>query len=320
MTPPGEPYDWPNRSALSRALPVRPMVCARYHAEVVAGDAVAFVGENGTALIRDPVAQHVVPLIDGHRSSDEIAKSLAPGVARRQVDDTLADLTHAGLVVESAGLATSISMLWAEIGVSEFRAREVLAALTVAIETLVDDTLAGLHDAISAFGFAVADDPDESDIKVVVVDDYLDPRLTDVDTRAEASGQRWLLVKPSGVNVWAGPGFVPGQSACWHCLAEQLRRNRPVDDYLHRHDGPRVPIPSRRGRSHVARSHAYSMAATQLARWVGCATDQPPVESTLVVLETLRLTPSWHCVLRRPQCASCGERTLAVPLRASGPS
>lgn len=298
---------------LGGALPVRPLVSTRYHAEVVAGDAVAFVGENGTALIRNPVAQHLVPLLDGHRSTEEIAGFLAPGVDRRQVDAALAELTDAGLVVESADVATSISMLWAEIGVSEFRVREVLDGFTVGIEALINDSLTGLPDALSDFGFAVADDPEESDVKIVVVEDYLDPRLAEVDGRAAQSGQRWFLVKPSGVNVWAGPGIVPGQSPCWHCLADQIRRNRPVDDYLHRHDDPRVPIPFGRARSRLAASHAYAMAATQVARWVGCATDQPPVESTLVVLETLRLTPSWHRVSRRPQCANCGDPTLAVP-------
>jgi oxazoline/thiazoline synthase len=302
---------------LGRALPVRPLVCTRYHAEVMADEAVAFVGENGSALISDPVARHVVPLIDGRRTTDEIVSSLGPAVATRQVHQTLAELTRAGLVVESADVPATTSALWAELGVSEFRVREVLDGFTVGLEILTETGLEGLHEAIGDFGFSLADDPDVSNVKLVVVDDYLDPRLADVAARARASGQRWFLVKPTGVNVWAGPGFVPGSTACWHCLAHRLRRNRPVDHYLHRHQDPRVPVPIGRVRSRMAAHHAYSMAATQLARWVGCATDQSPVESTLIILETLRLMPSRHHVPRRPQCESCGDPTLAVPV--SGP-
>jgi oxazoline/thiazoline synthase len=296
------------------ALPVRPLVCTRYHAEVMADEAVAFVGENGSALISDPVARLIVPLIDGRRTTDEIVRSLRPTVAIRQVHQSLAELTQAGLVVESADVPASVSALWAELGVSEFRVREVLGELTVGLQSLADAGAEGLHEAIADFGFSLAGDPDEANLKVVVVDDYLDPRLAAVDARARESDQRWFLVKPTGVNVWAGPGFVPGSTACWHCLAHRLRRNRPVDHYLHRHQDPRVPLPVGRVRSRMATYHAYSMAATQLARWVGCAMDQPPAESTLVILETLRLIPSRHQVSRRPQCQSCGDAKLAVPV------
>src|SRR5581483_8442428 len=202
--------------------------------------------------------------------------------------------------------------LWAELGVSEFRVREVLAEFTVGLQSLADAGADGLREAIADFGFSLAGDPDEANLKVVVVDNYLDPRLAAVDARARERDQRWFLVKPTGVNVLAGPGFVPGSTACWHCLAHRLRRNRPVDHYLHRQQDPRVPLPVGRVRSRMAAYHAYSMAATQLARWVGCAMDQSPAESTLVILETLRLIPSRHHVSRRPQCQSCGDATLAV--------
>lgn len=297
---------------LGSALPVRPLVCTRYHAEVMADEAVAFVGENGSALISDPVARLIVPLIDGRRTTDEIVRSLRPTVATRQVHQSLAELTQAGLVVESAGVPAAVSALWAELGVSEFRVREALGDFTVAIQSLADAGAEGLREAIADFGFNLAGDPDEASLKVVVVDDYLDPRLATVDAHARERDQRWFLVKPTGVNVWAGPGFVPGGTACWHCLAHRLRRNRPVDHYLHRREDPRVPLPVGRVRSRVAAYHAYSMAATQLARWVGCAMDQAPAESTLVILETLRLIPSRHRVSRRPQCPSCGDSTLAV--------
>jgi oxazoline/thiazoline synthase len=298
---------------LGRALPLRPLVCTRYHAEVMADEAVAFVGENGSAVISDPVARLVVPLIDGRRTTDEIARSLSPTVATRQVHQSLAELTQAGLVVESADVPASVSALWAELGVSEFRVREVLDGVTVGLQCLADAGEEGFHEAIADFGFSLADDPDEASLRVVVVDDYLDPALAEVDARARESDQSWFLLKPTGVNVWAGPGFVPGNTACWHCLAHRLRRNRPVDHYLHRKQDPRVPLPAGRVRSRMAAYHAYSMAATQLARWVGCEVDHLPVESTLVILETLRLIPSRHRVSVDPSVKAVGPRRSQSP-------
>ena len=168
---------------LGSALPVRPIVCTRYHAEVMADEAVAFVGENGSALISDPAARLVGPLIDGRRTTDEIARFLGPSVSARQVHQTLADLTQAGLVVESADVPTSISALWAELGVSEFRVREVLAAVEVGIENFTDVGSDVLQETIGDFGFTIGD-PDHADVKVVVGDDYLDPRLAEVDARS----------------------------------------------------------------------------------------------------------------------------------------
>jgi bacteriocin biosynthesis cyclodehydratase domain-containing protein len=298
---------------LGVAVPLRPQVCSRYHAEVVNNDAVAFVGENGSALVRDPVAQHVVPLIDGRRTTEEIARSLTPLIDTRRVHAALREMVRTGLVVEAADLPPAASTLWAEIGVSALRARELLDGFTIGIEALADTPLEALHAALGDFGFAVAHGADASDVKVVVVDDYLDPRLAEIDTHASASGQRWFLVKPTGVNVWVGPGFVPGRTACWHCLADRLRRNRPVDDYVYWHENRLAPLPVGRVRSTIAAHHAYPMAATQLARWLGCATDQPPVERSLLILETLRVIPSWHTVLSRTQCGSCGDPRLAIP-------
>jgi ribosomal protein S12 methylthiotransferase accessory factor len=292
-------------------------VCTRYHAEVLADDAVAFIGENGSAVVRDSVAQHIVPLIDGRHTTEEIARALNRVVAEQQVHDALAEMAQAGLIVEAADVAAPISALWAEIGVSEFRVREALEGFTVGVESLTEIPLEPLREVIMDFGFTVVSDPGDCRLNVVVVDDYLDPRLGEIDARARASDQRWFLVKPTGVNVWVGPGFVPGHTACWHCLAARLRRNRPVDQYLHRERGRRDPLPTGRARSRMAANHAYSMAATQIARWVGCATDQPPVESTLLVLETLRMMPSRHHVVRRPQCESCGDPNLAVPPRGA---
>ena len=118
---------------IGRTSPLRPLLCTRYHAEVLADDAVAFVGENGSAVVRDPVALQVVPLIDGRRTAEEIERTLSPAVAAAEVREALAEMAQAGLVVESADVPAPISALWAELGVSEFRLREVLVRAVMGV-------------------------------------------------------------------------------------------------------------------------------------------------------------------------------------------
>ena len=303
---------------LGVGVPLRPVVCNRYHAEVVADDAVAFVSENGSALVRDPIALRVVPLIDGRRTTDEIAAHLSISIDPRRVHESLGAMVRAGLVVEAADMPAAMSALWSEIGVSEFRATQMLESFTLGIESLTDIPLRALYEALDDFGFTVTSDADVASVRIVLVDDYLDPRLADVDARARGNAQSWFLVKPTGVNVWAGPRFVPGQTACWHCLAERLRRNRPVDHYLHGRQDRSTPLPTSRARSRMAAHHAFSMAVTQIARSVGYADGERGSESILAILETLRLAVSWHAVVRRPQCRGCGDPTRAG-CRASKP-
>jgi bacteriocin biosynthesis cyclodehydratase domain-containing protein len=298
------------------AIPVRPAVSGRYHAEVIKGEVVAFVGENGSVLIRDTLAQHVVPLIDGRRNTAEIVQLLGPMAEPELTHHTIAGLARAGLVTEAADLPSPVSALWDEMGIPEFRVAALHDSVTIVIEALTQVAVSGLHAAFADLGLKVVSDPAcASGVRVVVTDDYLDPRLADVDCRARDSGQPWLPVKPVGVNVWVGPMFVPGRTACWHCLAARLLRNRPIEDYLHRRKGRYVPLPINRARTRMAAEQAYAIAATQLARWLAHAQSDtaPALESTLVILETVPLVLSRHAVRRRPQCRGCGKPALAVP-------
>ena len=95
----------------------------------------------------------------------------------------------------------------------------------------------------------------ESDVTVVVTDDYLRPALAAWNASSLASGRPWLLVKPVGIETWIGPVFVPGQTACWECLAQRLRGHRKLEHTSSsaaaptRPSAPRLPHPFDRARS-----------------------------------------------------------------------
>src|SRR3569833_3311453 len=97
---------------------------------------------------------------------------------------------------------------------------------------------------------------------LVATEDYLDPRLEASNRMALQDGNPWLLFKPDGVNIWVGPYFVPGRTACWSCLAARLRDNREVESYLRARTQLAEPLRTTRARLWTSAQQAYSMAVT----------------------------------------------------------
>ena len=79
----------------------------------------------------------------------------------------------------------------------------------------------------------------------MVCDDYQRPKLRQIDRETRESGRPWMPIKPTGAELWLGPIFKPGQSACWSCLQQCLDINRPLDALYRSHrgsnDAPAVP-------------------------------------------------------------------------------
>src|SRR2546421_12785919 len=69
-------------------------------------------------------------------------------------------------------------------------------------------------------------------LQIVLVDDYLDDRLAEVNRLALGSGRPWMPVKPVGRQVWLGPIIAPGITCYWECLGHPLRSNRQMEGVL----------------------------------------------------------------------------------------
>lgn len=156
-------------------------------------------------------------------------------------------------------------------------------------------------------------DPDAA-LTLVLVRDYLDDAIAGWNRSALAEHRPWLIASPGAGLVWAGPTFVPGETACWLCTAHQLRRNRASDAFLRLH-ARRVPRPPR---TFGTQSTDLDAIAHILARVVGVLAGNGPRDAIV------RYAPSTdsrmnHSVWRRPQCPACGDasaytRQAATPV------
>src|SRR4051812_44255807 len=208
---------------------------------IISSDAGLFLlSEGRQAWIADPVYAAVAPMLDGTHEVEAIFAALSDSYPVELVFAALDRLRTNGYLAEDASTeARPVSAFWEHMGVLPAQARSRLDAARVATIAFGELNLGALTDLLRQHGVAVAP---EGDVSVVVTDDYLRPQLADWNAQALTSGKAWLLVKPVGTETWIGPMFVPGQTACWECLAQRLRGHRKLETYIARRQGQETDL------------------------------------------------------------------------------
>lgn len=252
---------------------------------------------------------HLVPLLDGTRTVDDIVAALGEPI-RPAVVNVLELLSSHRLLIEPAGDPLSPGVQ---------RTAELLAACSPAALTLdhLAAALAAAHIAIAGDGTiatTVAELLRESGVGRVDRVDWEDerslacdlavaaPAADEVDrlgpwnARALEAGTSWLQVLPfDGSLATVGPIFVPHESACHECY--RRRRSANVS-----------PVPDR---EHGRYPHAPGLDAilAGLATLVGvrwlAARSGGDVGELIAVELAPELATSRHVLFRVPRCPAC---------------
>ncbi|PKG39285.1 TOMM precursor leader peptide-binding protein [Psychromonas sp. Urea-02u-13] len=154
---------------------------------------------------------------------------------------------------------------------------------------------------------------------IVIVDDYLDPRIKEIEQHFNSLKESWLLLKLTGERALIGPFFsgLAGR-ACWQCLQYRMKAN-DVLKWIQYDQGENRASPIS-----VARLNCKETIETYL-------TDALPLIKRLLIekntdslyeLSVLSDIPRLHPVIYRPQCPSCGddkyyEKQVSKALRLS---
>jgi len=251
----------------------------------------------------------------GGRSLRQLIQELAQDFPPDKIHEAIKRLIDRRHVVPASRSSTgAVAAYWASLGLSPDIAERNLQKCRVRVHSLDVQGKTELEAALSGLGVRVV--KRSPDLTVTLVNDYLEPRLAELNRERLSAHTPWLLAQPSGVFPLVGPVFRPGQSACWMCLAERMKRNREVKALLDRRQVRRVAV-SPLAHETIGGS-AVQLAAVELAK--ALATDfRTPLSDHIISLDLMGSTIVKHHVAARPQCPGCGRKGLRDPRRAPAP-
>jgi oxazoline/thiazoline synthase len=293
----------------------RPQFKPHYHVEWVEGEGIYLLSESEQRLLRGRLYERVAPLIDGQRTAADIVDHLQDQMSADDVNYALLKLEQTGYLTEGDDrLPAGEAALWAIQGIEPQQAIRRLAEARVAV-TALGAVEAEPFQALLPQVHVRVGEPGQ--LGVVLTDDYLRSGLHEFNRQALADGRSWLLVKPVGYQLWVGPVFRPAKTGCWECLAQRLRRNRAAEAYLQTKKGSAEPFPVARAVTPATLQLAWSLAATEIARWIA-KDGASDLEGKILTLDVRNWRTQTHVLVRRPQCPACG-RPEASRERAGAP-
>ncbi|MFI6206314.1 TOMM precursor leader peptide-binding protein [Streptomyces sp. NPDC051041] len=287
-------------------------------ATVVPGEAAYLVSHRGVTALRGDAAEILVPLLDGSRSPDAVLREATASLTADEAVQALRTLDASGLLRLRPARTDppaapfppdpAAEAYWDLAGLDGAQVPAALARSSVHVVAADDGDADELRAACRASGLALARSADDADLTLVVTDDYLSPRLRDVDAGHRASKRPWLLAGTGSTACWVGPLFQPHEGPCWHCLASRLRGHRRSEEPLRRALGLAGPPVRPRAALAAGRSLTVQLAVLEAAKWL--AGLRGPTRNCVHVLDTIGLRGTLHPVTRLPQCAACGDPGL----------
>ena len=252
---------------------------------------------------------------EGERSFRELVRELEKDFPSHKIHEALKRLVERRYILPASSASNGVAAAyWASLGLSPETAQQNLQQWRVRIQSIDVQGETELGAALSGLGVRVV--KRSPNLTVTLVNDYLDGRLAELNQQHLSDRTPWVLVQPSGIFPLVGPVFRPGQSACWTCLAERMKRNREIKALLDRREARCVAV-SPLAQQTLGQT-AIQLAAVEVAKAI--ATDfRTQLSDHIVSLDLLGSTIVKHHVAARPQCPSCGRKKLRDPRRAPAP-
>jgi bacteriocin biosynthesis cyclodehydratase domain-containing protein len=287
-------------------------------------DHLVLLAENGHYLLQGDAYVRLSPLLDGRWSDDEVHTLLErDGVDSMSAWLALGHIRALGLVREagaeaSSTLNTEELAFWESLGEEGVNVSDRLSRSRAVVRSIGGTGAEALREALAGARITVVDTPERGDLLIVVADDFQEPRLEAINRAALDDGGPWMIAKLAGTVPWIGPLFVPGKTGCWACLAQRLRLNRQVEQFVEQQLGPigRASLPA----SPSSIALAAEFASVEVLRWM-ITGRHSNLESGLLTLDLKTNQLTHHLLARRPQCSTCGAApshdAIREPAKAS---
>ncbi len=271
------------------------------------------VSESFDTLLHGGLYPDLLPLLGGRRPLAGITAALEDRHAAADVLAAVVSLSARGYVVSADhGMDRPRAAYWASLGASPRWVEGRLAESRVAVEG--DDGRLARHLAEVGAGVASGDPR----LTVVVCDDYLDARFAEVNRRRLEAGAPWMLVRPRGMEALFGPVFrADKQGPCRECLAYRLRCHKETHNFLRSFAGEEAAFKPFAAEPAVLEA-LYGLIAAEIVKWL-VLDEAAPIHDKAIAMNVATFASSHHSVMRRPQCAACGDEALYRPDRPPAP-
>lgn len=281
----------------------------------VDADRIFLIGEGRHVVIegRGPVT--VLPYLNGRRTIAQIAQAVAGDLSLPQAFAAIRKFEAFGQLADGCpDLPDHEIAYWDARGIDPGRAKAALRQATVSVVALDSAPERSVIAALTAEGMTAirceaAEAAGRADTLIVVLtDNYLDPRLDDLDRLLAEAPRPWLLAKASSRAVWLGPLMEHGRTGCFRCMAQRMTDNRQVERYLlGKSNGAPIQVPH----SHAvaAPSVLAGLLASEVATVIVTGSS-PNLDSRMVTFDLQGLATDEHTLVRRPQCERCGDPAL----------
>ncbi|HEY9811657.1 MAG TPA: TOMM precursor leader peptide-binding protein [Halomicronema sp.] len=314
-----------------------PQIKPHLRIEIIEPKHVYLLAENISHALTGEFYCHLIPLLDGKHTLEEISEELAEWGTTEQIADVIDRLETKGYLSEAVPeLTQAAAAFWSLLGVEPELAYQSLQKTKVYLTAIGNLSTTELAENLENIGIKTQDwnhktvAETSNSLLVVLTDDYLQPQLAEINQTALENKQPWLLAKPVGGLLWFGPVFEPGKTGCWQCLAHRLRGNREVEASVLKQKQKNIPVSdqnqglgSETGCLPVSIAQlpstlqtALNLLTTEIGKWIikNQAKNQNLNLSTLTnkvfTFNQTDLTTEFHHVSHRPQCPTCGNSEL----------
>lgn len=266
-------------------------------------DTVVLLSETQELALKGEFYFQLAPFIDG-RPLTEIVEAMVSEATSEEVHQAIEILHEAGFLQERSTLPEAEVAFWSALGYEADAVRKVFQDTEISLAALGIEVGSCFDDAFRQLGFQLGSQNPK--LKLVLVDDYLNPALQSVNQEALAANSSWLMVRPGGRQPMLGPLLVPGKTGCWECMAQRIRFNRQLELMFKPQQ-----TSQNQGYLDLTLTWVAQQTALEVARWV-LDGHLPGLEGRIRCLDILGGAPQEHALVRRPQCPACGDPGLTI--------
>jgi bacteriocin biosynthesis cyclodehydratase domain-containing protein len=287
-----------------------PRLKGNYHAELLDDGIMVLISDKDQVLLSDKMQNLVLSEIQRNGVSiDELIENLAARASEFAVCHAVAILEKRGYICEaSPETRQEERAFWNGMGMDVNALYEVLQSKTVELGAVGPLDLDTFAQAFRDMGIGTGEN---GVLKVIITDDYGRDQFRGINRQALATGNPWMLVKPTGVEIWIGPVFSPGDTGCWECLKQRLDINRPLNDFYRARTGADDDLRAPVAYLPLSLRIAADRTALEVVKWLYFEKNET-LEGAITTFDMRSTRSRSHKLAIRPQCRACGapERSM----------